>query len=130
MQIIRGKKLKQIFADHWQQFAATHPGIRPAIHKNVQKMLLCGTEAAGFHRYQCPQCKEEKIVAHTCKSRFCSSCGVGQTERWIERYTILFANTAYRHMIFHPPSEFRPFFGIDREPYFNMLYTTINQTLA
>jgi len=48
MQLIRGKKLKQIFLDHWPQFAKEHPALRPAIHKNVQKMLTCGTEAAGF----------------------------------------------------------------------------------
>lgn len=130
MQLIRGKKLKQIFADHWEGFVQNHPGhIRSAIHKNVAKMLTCGTEEAGFHLYRCPKCGEEKRVAHTCKSRFCPSCGVGQTERWIEQYTILFANTVYRHIIFHPPSEFRPYFGINRQAYFNMLYTTVNQTL-
>jgi Putative transposase/Transposase zinc-binding domain len=129
MQLIRGKKLKRIFHDHWPEFDRDHPGIRPAIRKNVDKMLKCGTEDAGFHHYKCLSCGQERKVPHTCKSRFCPSCGVGQTERWIEQYTILFANTIYRHIIFHPPSEFRPFFGLDREPYFNMLYTTVNQTL-
>jgi Transposase zinc-binding domain len=89
MQLIRGKKLKQIFHDHWPQFAASHADIRPAIHKNVAKMLRCGTEEAGFHLYQCPTCGAERRVPHTCKSRFCPSCGVGQTERWIEQYTTL-----------------------------------------
>jgi hypothetical protein len=130
MQLIRGKKLKQIFHDHWPQFAASHADIRPAIHKNVAKMLRCGTEEAGFHLYQCPTCQAERRVPHTCKSRFCPSCGVGQTERWIEQYTTLFANTVYRHIIFHPPSEFRPYFGLGKSPYYNMLYTTVNQTLA
>src|SRR4051794_22046643 len=103
MQLIRGKKLKQIFLDHWPQFAKEHPALRPAIHKNVQKMLTCGTEAAGFHLYQCPQCGAEKRVAHTCKSRFCPSCGVGQTERWIQQYTILFANWAQLQRCCHQP---------------------------
>jgi len=130
MQLIRGKKLKQIFLDHWELFVKKHKKqIRSAIHKNVEKMLICGTEEAGFHLYQCPDCGVEKKVPHTCKSRFCSSCGVAQTEKWIEQYTTLFANTIYRHMIFHPPSEFRPFFGLGKTPYYNMLYTTVNQTL-
>jgi hypothetical protein len=130
MQLIRGKKLKQIFRDHWETFVKNHPGqIRPSIHKNVAKMLRCGTEEMGFHLYKCPSCGEEKKVLHTCKSRFCPSCGVGQTERWIEQYTTLFANCEYRHIIFHPPSEFRPYFGLGKKPYYNMLYTTVNQTL-
>jgi hypothetical protein len=130
MQLIRGKKLKQIFSDHWEGFVENHQGqIRPAIHKNVAKMLICGTEEAGFHLYQCPSCGKEKKVPHTCKSRFCPSCGVGQTERWIEQYTTLFANTVYRHIIFHPPSEFRPYFGLGKTVYYDMLYATVNQTL-
>jgi hypothetical protein len=48
---------------------------------------------------------------------------------WIERYTTLFANSGYQHIIFHPPSEFRPYFGIGRTPYFNALYTSVNLTL-
>ena len=88
MQIIRGKKLKRIFLDHWPQFDRKHPGIRPAIRKNVTKMLKCGTEEMGFHHYQCLSCGAERKVPHTCKSRFCPSCGVGQTERWIEQYVV------------------------------------------
>jgi len=129
MQIIRGKKLKQIFTDHWEPFVKKHPNLRPAIHKNVGKMLRCGTDEMGFHLYQCPSCKEEKKVFHTCKSRFCSSCGIAQTKRWIQQYEVLFANVQYRHVIFHPPSEFRPYFGLGKNVYYNMLYTTVHQTL-
>jgi hypothetical protein len=42
MQLIRGKKLKLIFHDHYPQFEREHPGLRPAIPKNVAKMLTCG----------------------------------------------------------------------------------------
>lgn len=130
MELIRGKKLlKQIFSENWPQFVSEHPALRPAILKNVDKMLKCGTEEMGFHLYQCPECKAEKKVFHTCKSRFCASCGVAQTDIWIERYTTLFANSGYQHIIFHPPSEFRPYFGIGRTSYFNALYTSVNLTL-
>jgi hypothetical protein len=130
MLVIRGKLLKQIFHDNWDEFVRQHPGqIRPAIHKNVQKMLICGTEEAGFHLYQCPACKEEKKIPHTCKSRFCSKCGVAQTDIWIERYTTLFTNCQYQHVIFSPPEQFRKYFGIGKKPYYNMLYATVNQTL-
>lgn len=129
MLVLRGKLLKQIFQENWPQFVTEHPDIRHSIHKNVNKMLLCGTEKAGFHLYQCLECKEEKKVPHTCKSRFCSKCGVAQTDIWIERYTTLFANCQYQHVIFSPPSQFRKYFGIGKKPYYNMLYTTVNQTL-
>lgn len=130
MELVRGKKLlKQIFQDHWPEFVKKHPHIRPSIHLNVQKMLLCGTEENGFHLYKCPSCGKERKVPHTCKSRFCSSCGVAQTDQWIERYTTMFANCQYQHLVFHPPSEFRAYFAIGRNPYFNALYAAVNQTL-
>lgn len=130
MLVHRGKLFKQIFLDHWELFVKAHPGlIRPSIHKNIEKMLACGTDNMGFHVYKCDRCEIEKKVPHTCKSRFCSSCGVRQTDIWIERYTTLFANCQYQHVIFSPPDDFRKYFGIGKTPYYNMLYDTVNQTL-
>jgi hypothetical protein len=131
MQIIRGKKLKQIFSDHWPDFSRKYKHFlnRPAIAKNIEKMLMCGTEAMGFHLWRCQKCLFEKKVFHTCKSRFCPSCGIAQTKRWKEQFNVLFANTTYKHIIFHPPSEFRDYFKIGKTPYFHMLFTTAHQTL-
>lgn len=132
MQLIRGKLLKQIFADHYDTFAQLHPKqiTRAGISINIKKMLKCGTEDMGFHLYQCLNCQSEKVVAHTCKSRFCSSCGVKQTDLWIETYSTLFADCEYQHVIFSPPHEFLNYFRIGRKPYFNCLYGVVTQTLA
>jgi hypothetical protein len=132
MQIIKGKKLKRIFSDHWPYISKKYRELlkRPAIAKNVSKMLACGTEAMGFHHYRCPSCLAEKQVFHTCKSRFCSSCGIAQTKRWQEQFNVLFAPTAYKHVIFNPPSEFRDYFNIGKSRYFQMLFDTAHQTLA
>lgn len=132
MQLVRGKLLKQIFADHYETFATLHPNqiARAGIPRNIEKMLKCGTEDMGFHLWQCPNCKFEKRVPHTCKSRFCSSCGVRQTDLWIETYSTLFAECEYQHVIFSPPHEFLNYFRIGRRPYFNCLYAVVNQTLS
>lgn len=131
MLVLRGKKIiQQIFADHFDKFTEENEGrLRPGIVKNVDKVIKCGTEEMGFHLYKCGECGGEKKVAHTCKSRFCSSCGVAQTDTWIERYTTLFANCQYQHVIFSPPSEFRIYFRVGRKPYFDGLYEAVNQTL-
>ena len=132
MQLVRGKYLKQIFADHYEAFAALHPKqiVRAGIPLNVGKMLKCGTEEMGFHVYQCPDCRYEKRVLHTCKSRFCSSCGVRQTDIWIETYATLFADCEYQHVIFSPPHEFLNYFRVGRKRYFNCLYEVVNQSLS
>jgi hypothetical protein len=82
MQFVRDKKyLKQIFSDHFPVFAEVHPKqiTRSGIQRNIEKMLACGTEAMGYQHYRCPTCTSERKVLYTCKSRFCSSCGVAQT---------------------------------------------------
>ena len=84
----------------------------------------------GFHLYQCPNCRYEKTVPHTCKSRFCASCGVRQTDIWIETYTSLFANCEYQHVIFSPPHEFLNYFRVGRKRYFNCLYGVVAETLS
>src|SRR4051812_22315782 len=124
MQLVRGKKyLKQIFSDHFPTFLEEHPKqiTRAGIPLNVAKMLACGTEEMGYHHYRCPRCSYERKVPHTCKSRFCSSCGVAQTDIWIERYTTLFAECEYQHVIFSPPHEFLTYFRVSRKRYFNCL---------
>jgi ribosomal protein S27E len=124
MQIVKGKKLKHIFADHWHDISEKYKHLlkRPAISKNIAKMLNCGTEAMGFHLWKCPGCQHEKKVFHTCKSRFCPSCGLAQTKRWKEQFTALFAPTAYKHIIFHPPSEFWDYFKLGKIPYYNLAF--------
>lgn len=131
MLVLRGKKIiKQIFLDQWEGFVAAHPDlIRSAIHTNVDKMLVCGSEEAGFHLYQCPACGGQKKVPHSCKSRFCASCGVKQTDIWIERYSTLFADCEYQHLTFSIPEQFRIFFRVGRSLFFNALYDAVNQTL-
>jgi hypothetical protein len=125
MLVIRGNKriIQQIFIDHSELFHKKYGvRIRSSITWNIEKVISCGTKAAGYHMYQCPNCKDEKIVPHTCKSRFCSSCGVKATDLWVERYTTLFPECKYQHLTFSPPHEFLDYFQNGREDYFNALY--------
>ena len=46
------------------------------VKKEFESFLKCGLLAHGFLRLQCEACKQEKLVAFSCKRRgFCPSCG-------------------------------------------------------
>ena len=77
MEVITGIiTLQVIFIKYWQSFKNWYKGkIREAVLSNVEKILKCRTGQLGFHAYRCPKCGEVKLVPHSCKSRFCSSCG-------------------------------------------------------
>ena len=50
------------------------------IRENFLKVIKCGTIALGAEVYASGT--ERKVVYHTCKSRFCTSCGHRATEAW------------------------------------------------
>ena len=108
--------IKQIFKDWWKKFLDTYPNfnIRPVVFSNVDKMLKCKTWDLGFSVFTCPNCSEEKIVPHTCKSRMCSSCGNKYNK---QRETSIFSKIfkyKHRHVVFTIPEELRPYFRQDR----------------
>jgi endogenous inhibitor of DNA gyrase (YacG/DUF329 family) len=77
--------LQAIFSLYWEGYLAWFKGtIRPAVHENVQRILMCRTPQLGFHAFKCPTCGNIKLMPHSCKSRFCSSCGKVATDKWVE----------------------------------------------
>jgi len=110
--------IKQIFEDNrnWERFCEAHAGnIRQNILDEVAKVLRCKDPAqSGYHRYECLQCGHSVIVPHTCKSRFCSSCGKVATDNWIDRACGQFLDVPYHHIVFTIPAQLRNLFAWDR----------------
>ena len=72
-----------ILAAHWIQFVAQYKRwIRPVVFENVRKVLACRTPVFGCHIYQCKDCGHIKLIPHSCKSRFCPTCGKHATDVW------------------------------------------------
>jgi Transposase zinc-binding domain/Putative transposase len=124
--------IKQIFEDdgHWARFQSAHPHLRQNIPDEVEKMLRCkDPQASGYHRYACPDHPGESIVVpHTCKSRFCSSCGKVMTDQWIEKAMNEFLDVPYHHIVFTMPSQLWNIFPYDRN-LLNILFLAAERTV-
>jgi len=121
--------IKQIFIDHWNEFLITFPhiSIRDVVLSSVEKLLTCKTLAAGFSVYIC-DCLTKLFVCHTCKSRFCSSCGNKYNEaRSISIFSKLF-KTKHRHVVFTIPDSLRHYFREDRNR-LNLLFKASENTI-
>lgn len=72
-------------------------------------MLSCrDPEKLGYHKYACPEHPEQYIVIpHSCKSRFCNSCGKVLTDKWVKKINSLFPNVSFHHLCFTLPQELR-----------------------
>lgn len=136
LETIRGSyTIKQILDDehhHWKRFKERYGvSLRPAIVEAVGKVLACrDPKRMGYHRYRCltPGCFSERIVPHSCKSRFCSSCGKVQTDQWMERALVEFLDVPYHHLVFTIPRELRNVFAWNR-PLLGILFTAAKTTV-
>jgi hypothetical protein len=108
--------IRKIFSEHWEDFVRTvgKSKIRPIVIREVERMLGCGDLRNGYVEYRC-RCGKKKHVGFTCKSRFCPSCGVAYTDRWVENMGEKMFNVSHRHVVFTIPEELRNVFLKDRK---------------
>ena len=71
--------IASIFEDHWEEVYSLNKSIidkyRPNANDEVNKIIDCYNKDLGCSVYECPNCHDIIFLGHTCKSRFCSSCG-------------------------------------------------------
>ena len=62
--------------NNWKRYLAWKAGeVRLAVIRYVSRMLACRTAKLGVHLLLCTHCDTVKVIPHSCKSVFCSSCG-------------------------------------------------------
>lgn len=123
--------IKQILQDHWPAFAQEHGArLRHAITAEVAKVLACrDPQKQGYHLYRCPAHPEvERIVPHSCKSRFCSSCGKVMTDEWMARSQRELLDVEYYHVVFTMPDCLWDIFPYERR-LLDILFDGAKQTV-
>jgi len=111
-------KIKTILLDndHWFSFFNSHRHLlRDSIIENVVKLLSCKTPLLGHHLYVCPKCGTEKKIPHSCKSRFCTSCGKTATDIWVNKALKILPNVHYQHITFTMPGDYWNLFRSNRD---------------
>jgi len=110
-------KLRDIFLDNgnwWKLFLKHKHLIRLSIIINVLKLLVCRTSFLGYHHFVCPNCSKSIKTPHSCKSRFCPSCGKKATDIWIKNGFNTLPRTTWQHITFTMPDELWNFFWLNR----------------
>jgi len=123
-------RLAAILALHWDEFVESCTRwIRPVVFETVRRVLACRTPILGCHLYRCPQCQQVKVVPHSCKSRFCPSCGKLATDRWADGLLNELLDVPYHHLVFSIPWQLRSTIGFNREVGLNLLVRAACQCL-
>ncbi len=124
MEYVAGLKLRNIFLHNgnWWKLFITHPHlIRKSIIVNVLKLLVCRTSFLGFHYFICPKCNKSFKAPHSCKSRFCPSCGKKATDNWIKTKFNTLPKTTYQHITFTMPDKLWPIVALNHKNILNKL---------
>lgn len=98
----RTHPIKQLLVDtraHWD-----HERTAAHVRETFSKIINCGTIALGAEVYASET--ESRLVFHTCKSRFCTSCGQRATEEWQEDLEAVLPDIPYVGITFTLPMEF------------------------
>lgn len=80
-------------------------GTEAHVRETFWKIIKCGTTALGAEVYASDT--ESKLVFHTCKSRFCTSCGQRSTEEWQRDLEAVLPDIPYVGITLTVPREFR-----------------------
>lgn len=82
-----------------------HDGTPPHVRETFSKIIKCGTIALGAEVFASET--QSMLVFHTCKSRFCTSCGQRATEAWQEEMQAVLPDVPYVGITLTMPMEFR-----------------------
>ena len=122
--------LQAIFSLYWASYCNWYQGtIRDAVIENVNKILKCRTFLLGYHMYQCPNCSSVRLIPHSCKSRFCSSCGKIATDKWTEERLSDILPVGYHHLVFTIPWQLRAICLLNRKVILNILFVAAAMSL-
>lgn len=100
--------LKSIYQHSCQEYFE-HPlfPVTPEVYKAVNQTKACRTEKLGHDVYQCPDCNKKIKVFHSCKNRFCPTCGYVDTHKWADRFIDKLIDCEHHHITFTLPASLR-----------------------
>ncbi len=133
MELISGNfNIKDIFTKNsaWEKFwLKNSPHMRWDIIWNVTKTIMC-RDKWGYDLYTCAHCPDSyRKVPHTCKSRFCSSCGKIAADKWAQNSLSEMLNVEYQHLYFTIPQELRLWFIYNRKESMNCLFKSVKNAI-
>ena len=125
--------IAKIFEDHWDNIPADIKDsilkYKPNADKEIKKIINCYNKNLGCNVYHCPDCNECCFIGHTCKSRFCSSCGYKYKLERVENILSTAYNCKHRQIVFTCAKELWPYFFVDFNNLINIYFQAVNDTI-
>ena len=125
--------IASIFEDHWDATYLENKDnidiFRPNAPVEIKKIIDCYNKNLGCSVYECPSCYDFIFVGHTCKSRFCSSCGYKYKNDRVENIIQTTYNCQHRQIVFTIPKLLRHYFFFPFENRISLLFKAVRDTI-
>ncbi|MGM9834765.1 MAG: transposase [Bacilli bacterium] len=125
--------IASIFEDYWEEVYSQNKSLidkyRPNANEEVNKIINCFNKDLGCSVYECPNCHDIIFLGHTCKSRFCSSCGYKYKLERVENILQKAYNCKHRQIVFTIPKELRKYFFFPFENRIDILFKAVRETI-
>lgn len=120
-------RLADFFNSYWDDYVKEpKEPILPEQFKAVNAILACRTAKLGTDLYKCPDCDTERLVYHSCRNRFCPTCGYLDTLKWSKTILSKMADRPHHHIVIMLPSGFRDIARNNR----NLVYSILMNSSA
>lgn len=125
--------IANILENHWNNYYLLNKTkidkYRPNANDEVQKTIDCHNKNLGCSVYECPECHDFIFIGHTCKSRFCSSCGYKYKLIRVENILEHAYNCSHRQIVFTIPEELRSYFFYPFCEMMDILFKAVEKTI-
>lgn len=125
-------RLSDIYRQHWSEYISSPSrGLKlEAKHfKAVNYSMSCRTSKMGYHYFSCEGCGHQHYLYHSCKHRFCGSCGSADTHRWSERQLSSLLEMKHYHIVFTLPSPLRGLCKRNEKELYKLLFQSSQSAL-
>ncbi|MCB1126519.1 MAG: IS91 family transposase [Verrucomicrobiae bacterium] len=103
--------------------------LSPQQGKTLRALARCRTGALGGQAYFCPHCRQEHVVAHSCRNRHCPQCQGALAVEWLEKQSQALLPVPYFHLVFTLPHGLNGLIRQNRAALFKLLFDAATQTL-
>ncbi len=123
-------RLADFFNSWWDEYAKKPKEfIIPEQYKAVNSIRVCRTPALGTDVYACKECGEISEIYHSCKNRFCPTCGWQDTLKWADKIKDQMLAVAHRHVVMTLPHKLNKLIKKNGKWLLNALMKSSSDTL-
>jgi hypothetical protein len=115
-------RLSDFFYSNWESYVCSpKEPILPEQFRAVNSIMACRTPILGTDLYKCPDCEKEQLVFHSCRNRFCPTCGYLDTLEWSESIIGKMIDRPHHHVVIMLPAAFRELAKANRKLMYNII---------